>query len=499
MILFLRGHDFHYETENLCRVFFPYEKIKTVREEPETEPGERYVRALLEQRADGYCYSVEYQFGNFHLEKCDFSGFEPEKERERRLSVVLFGVLQEVTGITPAWGILTGIHPVKLFRTLCEEHSLCAAENWFKNKLLVSDEKIRLAKQISENQHAVLRNNGENSFSLYVSIPFCPSRCSYCSFVSQTVERSRRLIPDYMEKLLEEIAYTAEIARACALRLESVYIGGGTPTILEPEQLTAVLEKIRGSFDMSLCREFTVEGGRPDTITEAKLDAIGGCGVRRISINPQTMQDRVLKAIGRRHSAAQTVEAFRLARKKYMFDINMDLIIGLPEDTPDLFRDTLEKIIRLDPENITVHALALKHAAQMMQEDKTFHGDRLRAEIMGQTAQEMLTQAGYLPYYLYRQSRMAGNLENVGWTKPGKQCFYNIYTMEECHTILACGAGGVSKIKSPYSDRLERIFNFKYSYEYVTRFHELLQRKDRVTTLYEEFRREKNLQGVYPV
>lgn len=490
--LWIEGHDFHYEMENLCRLFFPYERIATrkVPAEAPTQEETARIYAGIAEREGSLAFSVWFRGNGRTEEKADTVPIPcAEKERERLLGVLLFDVLHVVTGDTPAWGILTGIHPVKLFRQLCSMHGEAGAARWFQEKFLVSEEKTKMALRTMQGELPVLRETDPRSFSLYVSIPFCPTRCSYCSFVSQTVERSARLIPTYVELLCEELAHTAEIANALSLRLEAVYIGGGTPTTLEPVQLAQVMDTIRRSFDLSQCREYTVEAGRPDTITEGKLRTILSYGAERVSINPQTMNETVLHNIGRKHTVQAVLDAYRLAREAGFQAINMDLIIGLPGDTPESFRETLETVLALGPENVTVHALALKHAARMMQEDavRVFHRDREAAGAMALCADEMLSSSGYFPYYLYRQSRMAGNLENIGWTKPGRQGRYNIYTMEECHTILACGAGAVSKIKDPYSDRLERIFNFKYSYEYVSRHSEMMTRKDRVRALYEQF------------
>ena len=292
-----------------------------------------------------------------------------------------------------------------------------------------------------------------------------------------------------MELLCRETAYTGEIARELGLRLESVYIGGGTPTTLNGEQLTRLIHTVQENWDLSNCREFTVEAGRPDTIDREKLTALRHCGISRISINPQTLNNHVLEVIGRRHSAEQTLEAFALARELGFDNINMDLIAGLPDDTPESFARTLDGVLALEPENITVHSLALKHSARMIQQEdvEKFHNDGAAAAAMLEYADSRLTGAGFSPYYLYRQSRMVGNLENVGWAKPGTECYYNIITMDETHTVLACGAGAVSKIKDPGSDFLQRIFNFKYSYEYCSRNEEILARKKEVKTLYEQF------------
>ena len=277
----------------------------------------------------------------------------------------------------------------------------------------------------------------------------------------------------------------AELAKELNLRLESVYIGGGTPTTLSAEQLKILLSEIEADFDMSNCAEFTVEAGRPDTVTKEKLLTLKQHAVTRISINPQTFNDSVLEHIGRKHDSQQTIDAYRLARELGFDNINMDLIAGLTTDTPESFARTIDIIRELDPESVTVHTLAVKRSARLSSADAVKeHG--YTAEMLDY-AREKLTQGGYEPYYLYRQSKMLSNLENIGWAKKGYFSPYNVYIMEETHTILACGAGAVSKLRDVDSDYLERIFNFKYPYEYISRFDEMIQRKERVKSFYGEY------------
>ncbi|HEX3026404.1 MAG TPA: coproporphyrinogen dehydrogenase HemZ [Clostridia bacterium] len=299
-----------------------------------------------------------------------------------------------------------------------------------------------------------------------------------------------RLIPKYLALLCKEITHTAAVAAGLGLRLESVYVGGGTPTTLSAEQLKTLLDTVRSCFDLSTCRELTVEAGRPDTITAEKLEALKSRGVTRISINPQTLNDDVLQNIGRRHTTQQTLSAYALAREHGFRNINMDLIVGLPGDSVESFQSTLDRVVSLSPESVTVHALALKRSARIFQEGGTAYSrDSEAAGQMLDYADSELLKNGYNPYYLYRQSRMIGNLENTGWAKPGFESPYNVFIMDETHSILACGAGAASIVKDPHSNRLERIFNFKYPYEYISRFEEMIIRKDQVKDLYERFRR----------
>ena len=412
-------------------------------------------------------------------------------ETEYGMVSLLFDAFCAHTGKMPRWGMLTGIHPIKLLRQLTEQHGEAEAARLFREKYFVSNEKTALAVRTLRAQKPITDKVRENDYSLYISVPFCPTRCAYCSFVSQSVEKAKKQIPEYHRLLLEELKETAKVADALGLNLRAVYVGGGTPTTFSAEQLSEMIRVVKESFDMSQCEELTVEAGRPDTIDRAKLDALLKSGVSRISINPQTLQDNVLENIGRRHTAQQTVDAFHLAREAGFTNINMDLIVGLPGDTYETFCDTIEKVIALDPENVTVHALALKRSSFITQsgEINKAHADAALADRMMAYAEKRLTERGLEPYYLYRQSRMAGNLENTGWAKPGTECAYNIFTMDETETVLACGAGGVTKLKNPYSEDLSRIFNFKYSYEYISRYPEILERKEGIAKQYEQFRK----------
>lgn len=484
MYLFVIDHPYHYEAENLCRVFFPFDPVVTLHSTAEAEaPQPRTVYTAV---ADG-AYTVRVQDESGETARTALRSGEDEYG----LMALLFEALCSHTGKTPRWGMLTGIHPIKLLRQLAERFGETEAERLFREKYFVSAEKTALAVRTLREEAAVTADVGENDYALYISVPFCPTRCAYCSFVSQSVEKTKKQIPQYHALLLEEIRATADCARALGLRLRAVYVGGGTPTTFSAEQLRTMIETVRAAFDLSACTEFTVEAGRPDTIDREKLEALLQGGVTRISINPQTLQDNVLENIGRRHTAQQTVEAFRLARAVGFTNINMDLIVGLPGDTYESFCDTIEKVLALDPENVTVHALALKRSSHITQsgEINRAHADAALADRMMAYAEERLTAHGLLPYYLYRQSRMAGNLENTGWAKPGFVCAYNIFTMDETETVLACGAGGVTKLKDPYSEDLTRIFNFKYSYEYISRYGEILERKEGIGRQYEQFRK----------
>lgn len=477
MNLYVKNHNFHFELENLTRLFFPNEKITVIRDFSEPQPPYIYTEV-----SDKITISVN--IGSFNKSETAVKKLTDD-DNELVSAQLLYKLLCDFTGLTQPWGILTGVRPVKLLRRLAEGSSEEQAVKKFEKDFFVSNEKIALSRETEHNERKILELSKPESFSLYVGIPFCPSRCSYCSFVMASIERAEKLIEPYTKLLCEEIKRTAEIANKLGLRLETVYFGGGTPTTLSAEQLDTVLGTVNKSFDMSTCREFTVEAGRPDTIDIAKLFALKENKVDRISINPQTVNDDVLKTIGRKHTAQQFFDAFELARKCGFDNINTDLIAGLPTDTPESFKNSLDSIVRLNAECITVHTLCMKRASRLTTEGVTLDLQQARdAREMLAYTQNILGQNEYIPYYMYRQSRMVGNLENVGWSKKGFESLYNVYVMDETHTILACGSGGVTKLKRNNPDYLERIFNFKYPYEYIDRFDELIQRKSGIMQFY---------------
>lgn len=477
MNLYVKNHNFHFELENLTRLFFPNEKITVIRDFSEPQPP--YIYTEVSDKI-----TITVNIGSFNKSETAVKKLTDD-DNELVSAQLLYKLLCDFTGLTQPWGILTGVRPVKLLRRLAEGSSEEQAVKKFEKDFFVSNEKIALSRETEHNERKILELSKPESFSLYVGIPFCPSRCSYCSFVMASIERAEKLIEPYTKLLCEEIKQTAEIANKLGLRLETVYFGGGTPTTLSAEQLDTVLGTVNNSFDMSTCREFTVEAGRPDTIDIAKLFALKENKVDRISINPQTVNDEVLKTIGRKHTAQQFFDAFELARKCGFDNINTDLIAGLPTDTPESFKNSLDSIVRLNAECITVHTLCMKRASRLTTEGVTLDLQQARdAREMLAYTQNILGQNEYIPYYMYRQSRMVGNLENVGWSKKGFESLYNVYIMDETHTILACGSGGVTKLKRNNPDYLERIFNFKYPYEYIDRFDELIQRKSGIMQFY---------------
>ena len=475
--LLVINHKFHYEMEKLLRIFMPDVKIQVIYEE--CDDFNIYTSVTDEIKA-----IINFEGFNKALTAplCD--------DNEMQMGRMVYALMGEFTGFYPKWGVLTGVRPSKLLINTEKQMGRKKTEEYFKNDLLVSPEKFRLAREVADWEERIIGTSKPESFSLYVSIPFCPSRCSYCSFVSHSVEndKAKNLLPQYVELLSEELRLTGEIAKNTGVRLESIYIGGGTPTTLSAEQLEAVINSIKNNFDLTSCREFTVEAGRPDTITAEKLYVLKNSPADRISINPQTFNDSVLQAVGRRHTAKDTVNIFNMARNLGFNNINMDLIAGLPTDTVEGFRRSLDTAISLDPENITVHTLAVKRSSSIGQNNPRLavQNANTAAEMLKYTYDKLYEK--YHPYYMYRQSKSAGALENAGWAKDNTECIYNIFMMEECHTILSCGGGAVTKLKAPKGDEIERIFNFKYPFEYIRGFDELIERKKRITEFYDTYK-----------
>ncbi|MCL1788942.1 MAG: coproporphyrinogen dehydrogenase HemZ [Oscillospiraceae bacterium] len=382
-------------------------------------------------------------------------------ESKQKSCVILYDALSEITGTKLPWGIFTGVRPIRFIRENRDNIS----------GFRISDDKLALADEIIDFQSTVLPVK-KKRFSLYVGIPFCPSRCRYCSFVSETVEKSRKLIPQYMELLTRELKLLAEYASNCGLFLETIYIGGGTPTSLPTENQIELYDSINRFFDIGgtsvqnkPLAEYTVEAGRPETLTDDVLFAIKNSGATRISINPQSMDNSVLKTVGRGHTSADVISAYERAGKIGFPVINMDIIAGLPGEDETAFSDSLNKVISLEPDNITVHSLAYKRGAE-----------RLNSSITGltETAYGLLKKHGFKPYYLYRLRESGG--DNIGYTrKSDKMCLYNIYMMEESSTVLAAGCGGATRMITE-SGKMIKHYNCKYPYEYIARFDEISKR-----------------------
>ncbi len=387
----------------------------------------------------------------------------------------------------PPWGALSGVRPTKLAtKVLLEGGREQDADRMLRDVYFVTPERRRLCLDASRHTLEAARLLAPDDLSLYIGIPFCPTRCAYCSFVSESVERFGEFLPPFLDCLIREIEYTGALLKRSGWHIRSLYIGGGTPTTLSTPQMTRLLDAIGTHFDLSRSLEFTVEGGRPDTLDLAKLRAIRAGGATRISINPQTMSDSVLRAIGRRHTAAETVEAFQMAREAGFDDINMDLIAGLPGDTPASFSETVRQVLALEPSNVTVHTLALKKGADLFQRRVTLPTREDVAQMLAASGRQ-LRAAALEPYYLYRQKYMSGSFENVGWCRAGYTGYYNIYMMEELHSILSLGGGGMNKINLP-AGALERFHNPKYPQDYIQRIDTVLRQKDEIFALLEQTR-----------
>lgn len=478
MTICFEGCDHKYEIEAVMKLFLPVEHFKFLFDEDISEDISDDHTIISDK--EGILSVKTVLNGDTRVR--ENTDNVPQSEREQTLCRMLYLNLTELTGITPKWGCLTGIKPVKKVNALLEKGlSPEEAYSELNQKYFISEEKFRLAHMVSQTQKELLSENKPCSYSLYIAIPFCPTRCAYCSFVSHSIKSpgAAKLIPEYTDKLCRELELTAKAAADLGFSLDTIYIGGGTPTAIPAENLEKIMKKVAECFDISAAREYTVEAGRADTITEEKLRVIKSMGATRISVNPQTMVDSVLRAVGRQHTAAQVEECFSLARRLGFDNINMDTIAGLPTDTAEGFAYTIDKLISLDPEAITVHTLTVKRSADLFA-----RSDEVRKNIspdetdkMVSYAQKRLTESGYSPYYLYRQKNTVGNLENVGYSKKGFESLYNIYIMDETQNILAAGASGSSKLIDPITGEIRRIVNYKYPYEYISRFDMMLDKK----------------------
>ena len=492
MNYFLKNHTYKNAVEEILITLFPEDRPHQVMTEEEFSLQEDSVlSSLVLSGGAAHSRAVIFRGGVKAEGRCtrSLAGIPALKQK----SVVTYAVKTAIYRAAcrllpekPACGAMTGVRPVKALRELMGTHrSDAAALSAFAKKYDVSPEKSKLAYEAALAASKADRVTDPADFCLYIGIPFCPTRCSYCSFVSNSVEKSGALIEPFVEALLREITYTGGLLQSLGRRICAVYFGGGTPTTLSAAQLDRIMIQIERSFDLSALREYTVEAGRPDTITAEKLDTLYTHGVRRLSINPQTMNDDVLKRIGRSHTAAQVVSAYEMARSLPFDSINMDLIVGLPGDSLNSFTDTMNQVISMHPENITVHTLAIKRGSRMHEDSAYAFGGKTLGEMITVAGQK-LRAAGYGPYYLYRQKYMLSSAENTGWAKAGKEILYNIYIMEELLSILALGAGAATKLLEPSSGRIERIFNPKYPKEYIENIGAILTHKNDLSAFVRE-------------
>lgn len=471
--------NFEYDIHSLVKAFFPREEVRVTTEAkvPDEEP--LFLLSVTYEPGAGEPDAVSIAIDERKLSVSPVN-FQDRSQTRNRLKQALYRVLSDYTHTTLPWGTLTGIRPVKIPMTFLEEgRDRQWVKRYMKETYFASDEKIDLSIEIAGREMALLEQvDYEQGYSLYIGIPFCPSTCLYCSFTSYPLGKWADRMEEYLEALDKEIHFAAQTLKE--KKLNSIYIGGGTPTTLTAEQLDRLMTRVEEVFDFSHLLEYTVEAGRPDSITKEKLQVLKSHNISRISINPQTMKQETLDLIGRRHSVEETVERFLLARSLGFDNINMDLIVGLPEETLSDVRNTMEQIKELNPDSITVHSLAVKRAARLRMFREEYEGLAIHNswEMMDLTAR-YAREAGLLPYYLYRQKNMAGNFENVGYAREGKAGIYNVLIMEEKQTIMALGAGSITKRVYP-DGRIERCENVKDVSLYIEKIDEMLERKRRL-------------------
>lgn len=479
MLIILNNLESHYEIEQLTRMFT--KDISVVHgTKKECLPADTADFLYVTNEED---VTVELNFNGIKFTE----SFAADTDTDRMyldICASAYKMYTKAFGRKLAWGMLTGVRPVRLMRSFYAKYgdidTVCGI---LKDRYFVSDEKIKLCRDIFTLQKGIIDSGDEKDYSLYISVPFCPTRCSYCSFVSVGSTGASGLMGEYVDKLCEEIRYTARTAEKAGLKLKTIYIGGGTPTAVSADQLRQIMQTVKENFDLSQVLEYTVEAGRPDCTTREKLQVIKELGADRVSVNPQTFSDEVLRAIGRKHSHQDFVECYNMAREIGFKTINTDLIAGLPLDTVEGFERSLKGCIELGAENITVHTLTLKRASNIVVNRE----DNYYSDVSGMLEKcSMLADAGYVPYYMYRQKSTLQSLENVGYSQIGHENLYNIYIMEEIQTIISCGAGGVTKVAGPHGE-LKRIYNYKYPTEYVKDFDTILRRKDEVINVCQQF------------
>ena len=453
--------------QKICQVFFPGSKFsseKTDANDPElfvkTKIGDSTVKCSVKLSAEGK--KEEYS------EEINLSG-NISKDLKTAVGIAVFTVCNKLTGYEPPWGLLTGVRPVKLAADYLKSgHNLTETSNYFINEYKLNPKKARLVTKVGSREIQLLKNLTNNNCALYISIPFCPSRCAYCSFVSYFTNRLISLIPDYLEMLCKDIKVMTDIIKQSGMFVSDIYIGGGTPSILSNTEIEKLMTCISSCLDITGLNEFTFEAGRPDTITKDKLKLLSDFGINRISINPQTLNDSVLEEIGRKHSADDFYKAYDLAKSMDKFRINTDIIAGLPGESFASFSRTVDGVLELMPENFTVHSFCVKKSSDFLRMDTDIYSRSggSAAKCIGY-ADMKARKKGYSPYYLYRQKNTVGNLENTGFTLDNLDCMYNIYMMQEVRNVFACGAGAITRLVSANGKKLKRFAMPKYPYEYL--------------------------------
>ncbi len=472
MKLYLTGHDFRYAVEQTMLTLFPGERPEYPAGEPDgSSPA---LRLTLREEEGRVLAEAELWWrgrrtaGSCAADRSELTGGLEDARVERRiLQLAFYQAAVAALGHEPPWGALTGVRPVKLpTKWLLSGLSREEAKRRLTGLYHVREDRAELALTCAGAAVAVKRALPPGSVALYVGIPFCPSRCAYCSFISADVRGALKLVGPYVDALCREIEEAGTRLRERGASISAAYMGGGTPTTLSEEQLERLLSAMERSLPMEGCTELTVEAGRPDTVTPGKLEVLRRHGVRRVSVNPQTMEDHVLRAIGRGHTAGQIVEAMALTRDRFGGLVNRDLIAGLPADTTEGFARTVDRVLSMGPENITVHTLALKKGARLFEERGAAPPPEAVEEMLSFAAAR-LGAAGYRPYYLYRQKYTSGSFENVGWAQPGSECAYNVIMMEELGSVVSLGAGGITKLVDPDTGRITRLCHPKYPREYL--------------------------------
>ncbi len=493
MRIFLTNHSFLFDIEQTALMLLPSAEPRAeIGPVDEAVPasGEDYGASSIEVTPQCVAASFFLRLGGKCAEKVCRYEFSGENEEKRQSEIrhlarrAAFLAITELTGENPAWGVLSGVRPAKLARALLEEMPAEEAEKALTGRFFVKPEKAKLAVDLAKIAMEAEYDTGPKDAAVYVGVPFCPTRCAYCSFIGPMAAGPNSVkLSAYLTDLRREIAATGEALAAGGANVRALYVGGGTPTVFSAEQLALLLEAVKTNMPLAPACEITVEAGRPDTITAEKVSALVQYGVNRVSVNPQSFSDEVLQAAGRRHTAEEAIEAFALVRKVGPnLAVNMDFIAGLPKDTPEGFVKSIETAVSLRPENITVHTLAIKKGAQLAESRQQEARETLSA--MLSAGQAILQREGYRPYYLYRQKYMGGSFENVGYERGGTPCLYNIYMMEEVLPVVACGAGAATKLVSK-SRRFERIIHPKYAEDYSQKLEEILAKKADLTAFFQ--------------
>lgn len=469
MRLKLEGKINSLYVQSLCMIFFRGEKFPIHEDNPR---GELYVK-LKDENEGIHCYaSLIYDGKTAVGEYYETVGDLDKYERISKICVghAVFEACKKLTGYTPPWGLLTGIRPSSVASELIAKHGVEKAYSILQNKYILSNNKAKLAIEVAINEKRIADQYDDSTCSIYISIPFCPTRCTYCSFISYATDKLFKLIPDYIEKIILQIKDTFELINQLKLKVVTIYIGGGTPTTLSCLQLERILSTIDICIDKKELVEFTVEGGRPDTITDEKLSVLKKYGVNRVSVNPQSLNDSVLERIGRRHTTQDFLNSFALVKESGIDVVNTDLIAGLDGDSYESFKQSLDKIIELAPDNVTVHSFSVKKSAQILCDDKgVYYLDGSFAVKSVDYSYNTLIEQGYIPYYMYRQKNTISDLENVGYAKPNTFGIYNVLMMGDEHTVFGIGAGATTKLvrKNDGNKEILRIFSHKYPYEYL--------------------------------